>query len=185
MPVPRFSIPSIVLHWTMALAIALAWLVAQVADVFGRGSTEAFIIGGHAVFGLAVLALLLPRMLARWLGGVPGPADGAPAWEERLARAAHLLLYALMVALPVAGILTALSGRAPFDLAGLVTLPNILADTGLRRTFKEVHELLANMMLATVGLHVAAVLWHAFIRRDDVPRRMGLGRRSATGQTAA
>lgn len=185
MPNPRYSIPSIVLHWTMAFAIAFAWLGAQVADVFGRGPTKTFVVGSHAVLGLAVLALLLPRLLARWMGGVPGAAEGAPAWEERLAHAAHLLLYALMLALPLSGLLTAMTGRAPFDLAGLATLPNSLADTGLRRTVKEVHELLANAMLATIALHVAAVLWHAFVRRDDVAWRMGLGaRRIADGGTA-
>jgi cytochrome b561 len=181
MPGRRYSIPTILLHWTMALAIALAWIGAQVADVFGRGPTRTFVVGSHALLGLAVLALLLPRLLARWMGGVPGPAEGAPAWEARLAHAAHLLLYALMVALPLSGLVTALTGRAPFELAGLATLPNSLAGTGLRRAVKEVHELLANAMLATVALHVAAVLWHAFVRRDDVARRMGLGARGIAG----
>lgn len=185
MPGQRYSIPSIVLHWTMALAIALAWIGAQVADVFGRGPTKTFVVGSHALLGLAVLALLLPRLLARWTGGVPGPAPGAPAWEVRLAHAAHLLLYALMLALPLSGLLTAMTGRTPFDLAGLATLPNSLAGTGLRRTVKEVHELLANGMLAAIALHVAAVLWHAFVRRDDVAWRMGLGPRPVAGEGSA
>ena len=177
----RYSIPSIVLHWTMALAIAFAWLGAQLAEVFGRGPTRTFVVGGHALLGLAVLALLLPRLLARWTGGAPGPAPGAPVWEVRLAHAAHLLLYVLMLALPLSGLLTALSGRVPFDLAGVATLPNSLASTGWRRTVKDVHELLANGMLAAVALHVGAVLWHAFVRRDDVAWRMGIGARPAAG----
>lgn len=128
----------------------------------------------HALFGLGVLALLVPRILARLLGTVPGPPPGTPAREARLAAAAHLLLYGLMLALPLTGLPTALTARAPFDLAGLATLPNALAGTGLRRLVKEAHELLANLMLGAIGLHVAAVLWHAFVRHDDVPWRMSL-----------
>jgi cytochrome b561 len=178
----RYSLPSIVLHWTMALAILLAWAGMQLAEMLPRGPGKAFLVGTHALFGLGVLALLLPRILARLLGPAPGAAEGTPEWEARLALAAHLLLYALMVALPLSGIATALTGRAPFDVLGLLTIPNAFAGTGLRRTVKEAHELLANGMLAAVALHVAATLWHAFVRRDDVAARMmpRLGRR-ATG----
>lgn len=178
----RYSLPSIVLHWTMALAVLLAWGGMQLAESLGRGPTKTFVVGTHAVFGLAVLALLLPRILARLVGATPGPAPGAPAWEQRLARAAHLLLYVLMLGMPLTGIIVAMAGRAPFDLAGLATLPNMLADSGLRRPAKEVHELLANLMLGAVALHVLAVLWHAFVRRDGIAARMFPGVR---GQASA
>jgi cytochrome b561 len=172
MTTPRYTLPSILLHWTMALAIALAWGGAQLAEVMSRGPGKTLVVGTHALFGLGVLALLLPRVLARLLGTAPGPAPGTPAWEARLALAAHLLLYALMIGLPLTGLLTALSGRAPFDLAGIATLPNSLVGTGLRRTLKEAHEILANLMLGAVALHVAAVAWHALVRRDGVAARM-------------
>lgn len=172
----RYTLPSILLHWTMALAIALAWGGAQLAEAMSRGPGKTLVVGTHALFGLGVLALLLPRILARLLGTVPGPAPDAPAWEARLALAAHLLLYALMLALPLTGLLAALTGRAPFDLAGIATLPNSLAGTGLRRTVKEAHEILANVMLGAIALHVAAVAWHALVRRDDVAARMMPGR---------
>ena len=178
MSTTRYSLPSILLHWTMALAIALAWGGMQLAEALGRGPTKALVVGSHALLGLAVLALVLPRVLARWLGTAPGPAPGAPAWEQRLATAAHLLLYALMLALPLSGLLAAMTGRAPFDLAGLATLPNSLAGTGLRRMVKEVHEFLANLMLGAIALHVAAVAWHAVVRRDGVAARMMPGRAS-------
>jgi cytochrome b561 len=168
----RYPLPNILLHWTMALAIVLAWGGAQLAEALSRGPTRTFVLGSHALFGLAVLALLLPRALARVFGTAPGPAPGAPAWERRLAAAAHLLLYALMLALPLTGLLLAMSGRAAFDLAGLATLPNALAGTGLRPLLKETHEIVANLMLGAIALHVAAVAWHAVVRRDGVAGRM-------------
>ncbi|MEO3473038.1 cytochrome b/b6 domain-containing protein [Roseomonas sp. CAU 1739] len=172
MAATRYSVTSILLHWTMALAILLAWGGMQLAEVLSRGPAKTLVEGGHALLGLGVLALLLPRILVRLLGHAPGPPAGAPAWEARLAAAMHLLLYALMLALPLSGLVTALTGRRPFDLAGLGAIPNLLAETGLRGAAKGTHELLANGLLAVVALHVAATLFHAFIRRDDVAARM-------------
>ena len=168
----RYSLPAILLHWTMALAIALAWGGAQLAEALARGPTKTYVVGSHALLGLTVLALLLPRILTRLFGTPPGPTPGAPVWEHRLGAAAHLLLYALMVLLPLTGLLTALSGRAPFNLAGLATLPNSLAGAGLRGMVKEAHEILSNIMLGAIALHVAGVAWHGFVRRDGVAARM-------------
>jgi cytochrome b561 len=166
----RYSIPSIVLHWSMALAIAAAWLLGTLVDDFPRGDPQVAATGAHILIGLIVLALLLPRVMARLSGGAPEVA--VPEWEKKLAGAAHLLLYGLMLALPLTGIALALSARATTPVLGLFDIPPLLAPLGLRGTFKEAHELLSNLMLGTVGLHVLATLWHALVRRDGVWRHM-------------
>lgn len=172
MPAARFSTASIILHWTMALTIATAWILAQVIDLVPRGPGRTAVLGGHALIGLAVLALLLPRLLARLRGPVPGPVAGTSAWEERLAAATHVLLYVLMLAQPVSGVAYALVRRSPTEVLGLFTIPNLFANDTLRGLLGGTHELLANLLLATVALHVAATLFHHFIRRDDVAARM-------------
>ncbi len=165
----RYSLPSILLHWTMAAAIAAAWLIGTLIEAFPRAE-RAGPLGVHALIGLAVAALLLPRLLARLSGGAPA-AEG-PAWERRLAAAAHLLLYALMLAVPLTGIAGAMSGRQPLVLPLLGELPTLLRPLGLRGLFEEAHEVMANLLLGAVALHVAATLWHALVRRDGVARRM-------------
>lgn len=172
MPTTRFSTANIILHWTMAVAIAAAWILAQVIDLVPRGPGRTAVLGSHVLVGIAVLALLLPRLLARLRGPVPGPAPGTSAWETRLAAVTHVLLYVLMLAQPVTGIAYALVRRSPTDVLGLFAIPNIYADDTLRGLLGETHELLANLLLATVALHVAATLFHYFIRRDDVAARM-------------
>jgi len=167
----RYSIASIALHWTMMLSIAAAWLIAQLIEDMPRGPDKVFALGAHAAFGLAVAALLLPRLLARLFGGTPAD-DAGPAWEHRLAQAAHLLLYALMLALPLSGLAIAMSGRAPFPVLGLFEVPPLLAAYGLRKTLEGVHEVLGNLMLGAVAIHVAATLWHYFVRHDGVAGRM-------------
>jgi cytochrome b561 len=166
----RYPIPTILLHWTMATAIGGAWVIGQVMEELPRGAGRAAATGSHALLGLAVAALLLPRLLARLLGGAP-PAAG-PEWERRLAAAAHLLLYGLMLAVPLTGLAIAMSGRAPLPVLGLFEIPNLLQPFGLRRMLGGVHEVLSNLMLGAVALHVAATLWHALVRRDGVLRHM-------------
>lgn len=172
MPATRFSTASIILHWTMALAIAAAWILAQAIDLVPRGPGRTAMLGSHVLVGLAVLALLLPRFLARLRGPVPAPAPGTPSWETRLAAATHGLLYALMLAQPVTGIIFAMARRTPVNVLGLFTITNPLAESSLRGLFGETHELLATLLLAAVALHVAATLFHHFIRRDDVAATM-------------
>jgi cytochrome b561 len=166
----RYSIPSIALHWTMALAIGGAWLLGELMEDVPRGPDRVAAQGAHALIGLAILALLLPRLLSRLLG--PTPEDAGSRWERRLAQAAHLLLYALMVALPLTGLAIAMTGRAPMPVLGLFEIPNLLADRALHKTLEEVHEVASKLLLGAVGLHVAATLWHAVIRRDGVASRM-------------
>ncbi len=165
----RYSLPSILLHWTMAVAIGAAWLLGQFLEDIPRASRLAW-QGGHALIGLAVLALLLPRLLARLFGRVPETAG--PDWEKRLARAAHALLYILMLAIPLTGLAIAMAGRGPMPVLGLFEIPNWLGGMGLKRPLEGVHEVLANLMLGAVGLHVAATAWHALVRRDGVMRHM-------------
>lgn len=177
---PRYSIASIALHWTMAAAIGAAWLLGQLMEDVARGPDRIAATGTHALVGIAVLALVLPRLLARLLGGAPPAEEG---WQGRAAKAGHLLLYALMAAVPLAGLAIAMSGRAPFPVLGLFEVPPLLAPLGLRKLLEGVHEVLANILLGTIILHVAATLWHAVIRRDDIAARMlpWLARRSPAG----
>jgi cytochrome b561 len=61
---------------------------------------------------------------------------------------------------------------------GLVQLPDFVApDEGLEELFEEAHELLVNVLLALVLLHVAAALKHQFMDRDGLLLRMLPGRR--------
>lgn len=155
----------------MALAIGAAWLIGEVMEDMPRGPDKVFALGSHALVGVAVAALLLPRLLARIAGPVPEDA-GAPGWERRLAGAAHLLLYLLMLAVPLTGLAIAMSGRAPMQVLGLFEIPALLSGLGLRKTLEGAHEVMANLLVGTVILHVAATLWHALVRHDGVAARM-------------
>jgi len=89
----------------------------------------------------------------------------------------HWLLYALLFVLPVLGWLNASWRGFPVIMFGL-ELPKLLATRAPGWGWTgDVHALLATYGLLTlVGLHVAATLYHYFIRRDGVLQRMLPGR---------
>ena len=174
----RYPLTTIVLHWTMAAVLVVAFVIGQIAEDMPRGPDKAFIMSWHALLGVAIIALLLPRLLSRLLGTTPDN-NSLSAWEQKLALATHVLFYALMLALPLSGLLMAMSGRAPYLVAGgAFEIPNLLASYGLRGTFEAVHGVLAKLLLGAFALHVLATVWHKVVRHDDVAGRMipGMGR---------
>ena len=85
----------------------------------------------------------------------------------------HWLLYALLFVLPILGWINASWRGMPIVMFGL-ELPKLVATRAPGWGWTgDVHGLLANYVLLTlVGLHVAAALYHYFIRRDGVLQRM-------------
>ena len=164
--------PLVLLHWLVFVAAALAVAAIEIKGFFPKGSPErAQMTLWHESFGLAVLLLMTLRLVVRASVKVP-PLPPGPRWMEVSAQAMHWLLYLLMLAMPVLGVLAlAWSGKhVPFFGASW-TLP-LTVDVPLGRSLKNIHEAGANLVFAAVGLHAAAALWHQFVLKDGLLRRM-------------
>ena len=113
------------------------------------------------------------RLAVRVLHGEPVPEDGIPPWQTATARVTHWLLYLLLFVIPILGWLNASWRGMPIVMFGL-ELPALMAKRAPGWGWTgDVHGLLANyVMLVLVGLHVAAALYHHFVRRDGVLQRM-------------
>lgn len=162
------------LHWGMAALFVLLFAVAWLADALPKGGPErstAMLI--HKSLGVVALALVIARISTRITTTVPALESLMSVWMQRAAKAAHLALYGLMLALPVSG--WAMSGAKGRDvtLFNLFTLPPLVSkNEALAHSLEEMHETLAMMLLILVGLHVLAALKHHLIDRDDTLRRM-------------
>src|SRR3546814_20835618 len=66
----------------------------------------------HFMLGLAVLALIVIRLMARLGSRKPPITPEPPVWQALLARTTHFALYAFMLAMPVAGWVILKIGRA-------------------------------------------------------------------------
>jgi len=117
------------------------------------------------------LVLVVVRLLWRALNPVP-QSSSLPLWQRRAAQATHSLLYLLLLALPLLGWASAASRAWSIDF-GMFALPPVLpANPRLGGKLGDIHTFTAYALLALVGLHVLAALYHRFWARDSVLERM-------------
>ena len=172
---PRYAPSRRALHWGIAVLMVLAYIFILGRENFERGSEARLaMVQAHFWIGIAILALMLPRLLLAFSRPAPAVQPPLPAWQALPAKGLHLLLYAMLVAQPVLGLLTAWTDGKELLLpfTQIVVPPLVSANEALAHRFEDLHELIGTAFYWVVGLHVAAALYHHFVRRDDTLRRM-------------
>lgn len=171
----RYAASRRALHWGIAILMVLAYVFILGRENFERGSEARLaMVQAHFWIGISILALMLPRLLLFFSRPAPPVRPPLPAWQALPAKGVHLLLYVMLVAQPVLGLLTAWTDGKELLLpfTQIVVPPLVSANEALAHRFEDLHELIGNAFYWVVGLHVAATLYHHFIRRDDTLRRM-------------
>lgn len=172
----RFDTVSIILHWSVAIAIiAVAAIELLRGEVFPRGSfLREALKALHNPAGTVVFGLILLRILWRFAHPAPAMPQSMRPWETVAAKLTHCALYLTMVMIPLTGILYVLARGQAIDF-GLFQISYPLDHVVSRnasRTLKNAHEFLGQAVLALAFVHAAAALWHHYVRKDDVLTRM-------------
>jgi cytochrome b561 len=190
----RYGTGAMIFHWAIAaLLITNIALGLYFADLPHSDPWKFELTQWHKSIGLTVLVLSIFRLLWRLSHPVPPlPADLHPV-VRAAARVSHYLFYFLIVAIPLSGwiMVSASPLGLPTHFFHLFSLPNLwfMADlpraqkVALHDPLESVHNVLAWSAIVLIPLHIAAALYHQFIRRDDVLRRM-LPRRQAKLEAA-
>ena len=163
----RYSRLLIAIHWATAFLVLAAWFTAE-------GGREARLDPPllHFTFGLAVLLLVLPRLMMRFVGGRPETHSTQGALMTFAAKAGHTLLYIFLVGLPFSGWYAASRMGLPVSFLG-IPLPSIAAPVeGAPGMIAELHATGGTLILILAGLHGLIALWHQFVLRDGTLRRM-------------
>ena len=162
------------MHWITAALVILAWLLGQFDDVFPKGAARAAGLFVHISAGLTVIGILVLRLLWRF-GDPPPPTEHTilGAWLDWVGRLAHYLLYALLVAVPISGIVLQFARGDSLPLYGLIEIASPwVRDRAFARSVKEIHEVMANALIILAALHAAAALVHHWVLRDRTLLRM-------------
>ncbi|MGV7214179.1 cytochrome b [Bradyrhizobium sp. UFLA05-112] len=169
---------AIALHWAVVALVFCAWLLGEFGDALPRGPQREAGENIHIFLGLSVLLLVAVRLCWRLTDAPPAPDAVIGRWSEHAARAMHYMMYALLVAAPVAGILVQFARGQALPVFGLIEIASPwTADRAFARDVREVHEALANALLILVGLHAAAALVHHYVLHDRTLKRMLPGAR--------
>lgn len=182
-PVARYNTTAITLHWLVAsllvINVAVGLAAANADDANVRRLVDL-----HKSLGLTALGLVLLRILWR-LAHKPPPMPQTYSRLERFgAHAAHVLLYAVMLLLPLTGYIHdsawKLAATHPIILYGLVHFPRIGFIEALDPTTKEkihsifsaTHVYLSYALYGLVGLHLLGVAKHHAIDHEEELQRM-------------
>jgi cytochrome b561 len=182
--VARWTATSRAFHWVMALCIlgttALFYWMSNLDFKNDEAASRVLFrqwLAVHKSLGLTVLFLVGLR--AAWNLAVKRPELPATMSERqrRVAHVVHGLIYLLMVAVPVFGWAASMTYGGKTTYFDLFTMPVWLEkNETLVKFFHPGHRYLAWLLLALVGLHVVAALWHHAIKRDATLWRMLPGR---------
>ena len=170
----RYTRTAIVLHWLILALLVAQFAVGWTMPHIDRNTPVTTLISLHFSIGVLILGLIVVRLVWRIIHGEPAPEAGIPPWQVRSARVIHWLLYLLLLVVPLLGWINASYRGMPITFFGLVHVPQLIGThtTGWGWT-GDIHTLVAEYgILPLVGLHVAAALYHYFVRRDRVLQRM-------------
>ncbi len=167
-----------------AIAVTIHWLTAVlVIAALGSGfravnspdvTVKAQLLSMHVPLAMGVVLLTLVRVFWWWFADKkPNPVAGTPGWQRVSARIVHLLFYVTILGMGASGVgMLILSGTAPVIFGGGEEL---LPDF---QNFKPrvPHGIGARVLVTLLMFHAGVALYHHFVRRDGLLRRMWFGK---------
>lgn len=175
------------LHWVIAALVLTDFALGISFSHFDPGDVLYFSSAYGLHMSLGMILLVLSACWVIWRLRHPYPRltqDMSEIWRLS-ARAVHFLLYVYIIIVPLVGWAILSFRERPAVLLGSLHWPNIgfLADLARpqRAYYHDIilpaHIMLSYIGIGLVGLHVAAALYHHFLRGGDVLKRMLPGMR--------
>lgn len=175
------------LHWAVVLFIIIQipvgfWLV-DAYDVYKEAYDDDTMVMRlsmvHNTIGFLVLIIVSIRLPWRLANPTPELPQVLVSYRRFLARLTHIFLYVLMIIYPLSGwsALSAYEFEFPIFFFGWDNVPGIVPSVAEGEMFDypffaKIHRSLWRIGGVILGLHVTAALWHQFVAKDGVLRRM-------------
>jgi cytochrome b561 len=126
----------------------------------------------HKLGGFILLWIVVARLAYRFMNGAPADEPTLEPWQKTIAHLTHWGMYGLLLAVPLLGWL-AVSLYPALGVPFGMSLPALTSpDQKMSETVFMFHKLGAIALGLAVLSHIGAALFHHFIRKDNVLRRM-------------
>lgn len=172
MTTARYDPVSQAFHWVVAIAVVLAYATGIVREDMPKGDFRNGLLTLHASIGLLIFVLTFLRLA--WRAGHPAPAMlEQTAFVRLVASAAHVALYAAMIAVPLVGIVSVWTDGRIVSFFWVLPVPSPMAlDKPLSEALEEVHSVAAHVLIVVAGLHALAAIAHHVVLKDATLLRM-------------
>jgi cytochrome b561 len=181
-PPLHYSRAAMLFHWSIAALIFVEFALGLSFSRFNPGDAWYFRAAYrlHMSAGMPLLVLGAASVVWRLSHIYPALPRGMHTSVRVLAKLAHALLYLFIVTVPLSGWAILSLRNAPAGIFGKLTWPNIayLAHMTHEQRVRihdfllPMHSKLSYIGIGLVGLHIAAALYHHFLRGDEVLTRM-------------
>lgn len=126
----------------------------------------------HKLLGFLLFWLILARLIYRYRNGAPPDEPTLEPWQRLASHITHWSLYGLLILVPLMGWI-GISLYPARDIFGLFQLPALWTpNQSASATAFLIHNILGKVMLVLIFAHVGAAVFHHFVRKDGVLRRM-------------
>jgi cytochrome b561 len=178
-PVQRYHSLSIVLHWSIALALLFMFasgLYMVNVDISKADQYRLFQI--HKASGVVVLWALIIRIATRVLTHAPVLPKSLNQQQIFKAKIGHIFLYVALVTMPLSGWL--MVSASPYGLPTFVFvdwikwphIPGVARNKSIEALANNVHWITASLLATLIVGHVSILRWHKKRHNVNLMSRM-------------
>ena len=167
--VQKWSVSSRIFHWIIALLLVITSILML---LYGLDENKTY-LSLHKAFGMSIVFWMIARVINRVMTKAPAPIP-MPKIQMIVSQLTHFLLYALLIAMPIAGLLMSVYGGRPVDMFGLLEIPVFVTPSrSSARFYNDVHtDILWPMIVVFTLAHIGAAFFHQWIKKDKLIDRM-------------
>ena len=163
-----------VFHWLVLLLVMVQIPagIAMIAPGLGQDSIDRLFVL-HKGLGVVLLVVVVSRVLWRLTHRAPPMSEDIPELERRAATVTHAVIYAVLVLVAGSGYVRVVGEGFPIemmDALGVPTMLPLMPEVALWASL--VHRFSTFLLVALVAVHVAEVLRHHLVVRDETLSRM-------------
>lgn len=167
----RYDGVTIALHWLTAALVLEQFLIAQVWGLFDRPFRQT-LLTTHTSLGIVLAAVIIARIAWRAIPGHQLIVERT-GWVEVASKTIHYVLYGLLAGEVVLGFAARWTDNKPLSFFGaLIPAPLGPFSKGTQHIIVNAHGWIAWSIVILVAAHAAAALFHHYVLRDDVLKRM-------------
>jgi len=162
---------AIALHWATAALVIANFALSQTWDWFAK-PTKGLMEDTHMSFGVLLTAVIIARIAWRLIPGHQ-VSSLAAGWQRIGSKATHYVLYVLLVAEATLGFAFRWGAGRPMEFFG-AGIPPLIDEMSkpLRHELREFHEWIGWAIIIIAALHAASALYHHYVLKDRVLKRM-------------